>query len=68
MALNLSCSIQKNLESDLSERDLSKLTALFKSILRFSTLVLWYFTLVGHTQSQVDHLKLVILKVHSRSY
>ena len=43
-------------------------TALFKSkfrsILRFSTLVEWYLTLVGHTQSQVCHLRSAILKVH----
>ena len=46
--------------------------ALFKSkfrrILRFGTLVLWYFTLVGHTKSKVGHLKSVILKVDGRSY
>ena len=30
--------------------------------------MLWYLTLVGHTQSQVGHLNLVILKVHGRSY
>ena len=52
-------------------RDLTKLTALFTSKcrnilrLRFVTLVLWYLILVGHTQVQVGHLNLVILKVHA---
>ena len=31
-----------------------------KNNLRFSNLVLWYITLVSHTQSQVDYFKLVI--------
>ena len=30
--------------------------------------MLWYLTLVGHTQSQVGHIELVIVKVASRSY
>ena len=68
--LNPPCSIQLNLESKgnkLGLGDLSKPTALlkskFRSILTFGTLVLWYLTLVGHTQSQICHLKSVILKV-----
>ena len=49
--------------SKLRLGDLSKQTALFKSmygsILRFGTLVLWYLTFVGHTQSKISDLKLV---------
>ena len=57
---------------ELGLEDLSNLMAPFKSkfkrILRFGTLVIWYLTLVGHTQSQVGHLRSVILKVPGRSY
>ena len=48
--------------------ELSKTTTLFKSKLRsisWFVTVLWYLTFISRTQSQVGHLKLVILKVQS---
>ena len=55
---------QKSGPVQADRTDLNK----FRKFFRFGTLVLWYVTLVGQTQSQIVHLKLVILKVHDQSY